>query len=362
MINKDRLITTFCDIVQIDSPSGEEEAMAQDLNRRLTALGFVISRDDHGNLFASEEGSNPLMLSAHMDTVDPGRGIKPQVVGDRVQSDGTTILGGDCKAGIAAVLEALESIKQDGASRIPVQLIFTRGEEIGLVGARNLDFSMVQATQAVVFDGNGPVSMVTTASPTYISFDVRITGRSAHAGVEPEKGLSAIKIAADIIGQLPQGRLDDETTINIGSISGGSVRNAVPEEAIFSGEFRSRNTETLDLLRLQITNALDAARKQYRDAKIVEDLDINFHTYTLPNDHEMILRATTVLGDIDLKPNLGPTGGGTDANVFNRRGIPAVVVGMSTNLMHTTREYVDIPDLFNTARFCQALLTTRARP
>jgi tripeptide aminopeptidase len=357
MIDRDRVVNTLCEIVQIDSPSGEEEAMAQDLNRRLTALGFVISRDAHGNLFASEEGSNPLMLSAHMDTVDPGRGIKPQVVGDRIQSDGTTILGGDCKAGIAAVLEALESIKQDGGSRIPLQLIYTRGEEIGLVGAHNLDFSMVQAKHAVVFDGNGPVSMVTTASPTYVSFDVRITGRSAHAGVEPEKGLSAIRIAADIIGRLPQGRLDDETTINVGSITGGSVRNTVPEEAFFSGEFRSRSTETLDLLRLQITNALDAARKLYTEAKIVEDLDISFHTYTLPDDHEMVQRATNVLTDINLKPQLGPTGGGTDANVFNRRGIPAVVVGMSTNLMHTNREYVDILDLVDTARFCQALLT-----
>ena len=359
MIDKDRLITTFCDIVQIDSPSGEEEAMAQDLHRRLTALGFTIERDAHGNLLASEEGSNPLMLSAHMDTVEPGRGIKPQVVGEVIQSDGATILGGDCKAGIAAILEALEAIKEDGTPRIPVQLIFTRGEEIGLVGARNLDYSMVEAKQAVVFDGNGPVSMVTTASPTYISFDVRITGRSAHAGVEPEKGLSAIRIAAEIIAQLPQGRLDDETTINVGSISGGSVRNAVPEEAFFSGEFRSRNTETLDLVRLQVRDALEAARQRYKEAKIVEDLDIDFHTYTLPHDHQMVQRATSVLGDVGLKPNLGPTGGGTDANVFNRKGIPAVVVGMSTNLMHTTREYVDIPDLVNTARFCQALLTTR---
>ena len=153
--------------------------------------------------------------------------------------------------------------------------------------------------------------------------------------------------------------MDNETTINIGSISGGSVRNTVPEEAMFSGEFRSRSTETLDLLRLQITNALDVARKQYKDANIVEDLNVDFHTYTLPNDHEMVQRASQVLGNIDLTPHLGPTGGGTDANVFNRRGIPSVVVGMSTNLMHTNREYVDIPDLINTARFCQALLVSR---
>ena len=359
MIDKDRLITTFCDIVQIDSPSGEEEEMAQDLDRRLTDLGFIISRDAHGNLLASEEGSDPLMLSAHMDTVNPGRGIKPRIIGDEVHTDGTTILGGDCKAGVAAILEALESLKEDGAQRIPVQLVFTRGEEIGLVGAWNLDFSMVQAKQAVVFDGNGPVNTVITASPTYVGFDVHVTGRSAHAGVEPEKGLSAIRIAADIIGKLPQGRMDDETTMNVGLISGGSVRNAVPEEAFFSGEFRSRNTETLELMRLQVEDALARARDQYTEAKIVGDLNVQFHTYHLPNDHVMVQRATGVLGDMGLRAELKPTGGGTDANVFNRHGIPAVVVGMSTNLMHTTREYVNIPDLFDTAKFCQALLLRR---
>ena len=359
MLDKDRLVTTFCDIVQIDSPSGEEEEVAQDLTRRLTALGFTIARDAHGNLLASEEGSDPLMLSAHMDTVEPGRGIKPRIVGDEVHTDGTTILGGDCKAGIAAILEALESIREDGARRIPVQLVFTRGEEIGLVGAWNLDFSLVQARQAVVFDGNGPVNTVITASPSYVGFDVHVTGRAAHAGVEPEKGLNAIRIAADIIGRLPQGRLDDETTINVGLISGGSVRNAVPEEAAFSGEFRSRNTETLELLRLQVEDALSKARDDYKEAKIVGDLKVQFHTYHLPSDHVMVQRATGVLGDLGLRPNLQPTGGGTDANVFNRHGIPAVVVGMSTNLMHTKSEYVDIPDLYDTAKFCQALLLKR---
>ena len=359
MLDRDRLVTNFCDIVRIDSPSGEEEEVAQDLARRLSALGFTIARDAHGNLLASEEGSDPLMLSAHMDTVEPGRGIKPRIVGDEVHTDGTTILGGDCKAGIAAILEALESIKEDGSQRIPVQLVFTRGEEIGLVGAWNLDFAMVQARQAVVFDGNGPVNTVITSSPSYVGFDVHVTGRAAHAGVEPEKGLSAIRIAADIIGRLPQGRMDDETTINVGLISGGSVRNAVPEEASFSGEFRSRNTETLELLRLQVEDAFAKARDDYKEAKIIGDLKVQFHTYHLPSDHVMVQRASGVLGDIGLRANLQPTGGGTDANVFNRRGIPAVVVGMSTNLMHTKNEYVDIPDLYDTAKFCQALLLKR---
>ena len=188
MINEERLVKTFCDLVQIDSPSDEEEEVAQDLSRRLEALGFEILRDAHGNLIAREDGDNPLLLSAHMDTVEPGRGIKPTIEGDRIVSDGTTILGGDCKAGVAAILEGLESVVEEELPRRTIQLAFTRGEEIGLVGARNMDFSMITADEAVVFDGNGPVNKLTGSSPTYVSFEVNITGRSAHAGVEPEKG------------------------------------------------------------------------------------------------------------------------------------------------------------------------------
>ncbi len=139
MINQERLVNAFCELVKIDSPSDEEEDVARHLTDRLVGLGFSVARDAHGNVIASEDGDNPLMLSAHMDTVDPGRSIKPQVDGDIIRSDGSTILGGDCKAGVAAIFEALESAKEDGTPRRPVQVVLTRGEEIGLVGAAHLD-------------------------------------------------------------------------------------------------------------------------------------------------------------------------------------------------------------------------------
>ena len=220
MIKRDRLVQTFCDIAKIDSPSGEEEDMAKDLTARLESLGFTTMRDDYGNLVATDGRPNPILLSAHLDTVEPGRGIKPSVEGDKIVSDGTTILGGDCKAGVSAILEALESIKEDGVEFHPVELAFTREEEIGLVGARNLDFSLITAKEAIVFAGEGPVSQITASSPTYIGFDIEITGRAAHAGVEPEKGLSSIRIASEIIIRLPQGRLDETTTVNVGTIEG----------------------------------------------------------------------------------------------------------------------------------------------
>ena len=326
MIRRDRLVNTFCDLVRIDSPSGEEEGIARDLDRRLTALGFTVSRDAHGNLIASDGGEASLLLSAHMDTVEPGRGIVPQVRGDKIYSDGTTILGGDCKAGVAAIVEALESVHEDGVRRAPLELVFTRGEEVGLEGARNLDFSMMSARAAVVFDGNGPVCKVTTASPTYVRFDIHVKGVAAHAGVEPEKGLSAIKIASEIISKLPQGRIDEETTFNIGTIVGGSVRNTVPEKASFTGEFRSRNIESLDLLKLDILQALDDARANYKDALIDGDIEMEFQMYHLADGDPLVKRATDVLSKLDLEPEIGPSGGGTDAVSYTHLTLPTILL------------------------------------
>ena len=357
MPNQERLVNDFCDLVQIDSPSGEEWDVALHVTERLENLGFQVARDDHGNVIAREDGDRPLLLSAHMDTVDPGRSIRPQVVGDRITSDGNTILGGDCKAGVAAILEALEATREAGRARRPVEVVFTRGEEIGLVGASNLDFSMLKGSEAVVFDGNGPVNTITGASPTYMAFDVNIRGRGAHAGVEPEKGLSAIKIASDIIAELPQGRIDHESTFNVATITGGTVRNAVPSEAALTGEFRSMNVESLELLRMQLLTAVSNIRERYQEAEITESLEMMFQMYRLDPNEATAQLVMRVMRSMDLQPNIQPSGGGTDGNVFRLHGIENVVVGMSTNLMHTIDEYVVIPDLLNTARFCEELMT-----
>lgn len=356
MINRERLVKTFCDLARIDSPSGEEEAIARELVRRLEALGLKVGRDAYGNVIASDGGRDPLLLSAHMDTVEPGRGVKPRVEGDRIVSDGTTILGGDCKAGVSAILEALESIQEDGVRHVGIEVAFTREEEIGLVGARNLDFSMLKAREAIVFDGEGPASQVTSASPTYIGFDIEVKGRAAHAGVEPEKGLSAIRIAAEIIARLPQGRLDPETTFNIGTIQGGTVRNAVPEQTLVRGEFRSRNMETLDSIRLQFLQVLADVRRMFPEAAIQDHLHTEFEAYTLTDQDPAARRVMAAMRGLGMQPVLKPSGGGTDGNVFRQRGISAVVVGMADHNMHTVREYVAIPDLVDAAHLCETLL------
>ena len=356
MISRDRIVDTFCELARIDSPSGEEEEVAQYLIPKLEGFGLSVARDDYGNVIATDGGDDPLILSAHMDTVEPGRGIQPSVDGDRIVSDGTTILGGDCKAGVAAILEALESIMEDGAERRPIEVAFTREEEIGLVGARNLDFSMLAGKEAVVFDGEGPPSQITSSSPEYIGFDIEITGRAAHAGVEPEKGISAIRIAAEIITRLPQGRLDEETTFNVGTIEGGTVRNAVPENVSVVGEFRSRNLESLDGIRLQIDDALDTVRAMHPEATIDCHLHTEFVAYTLEDDDPATALVKQALTSLGLTPTMQPSGGGTDGNVFRLNEISAVVVGMADHGMHTVREYVTIPDLVDAAHLCETLL------
>jgi len=358
MINSDRLVKSFCEMVKIDSPSGEEDDMAVYLDNKLTSLGFQTVRDDYGNLIANNgTGENdPILLSAHMDTVEPGRGINPTIDEDRIISDGTTILGGDCKAGIAAIIEGIESATEDAEKIRPLEIAFTKEEEIGLVGARNLDFSLITSRLAIVFDGEGPVNRITSSSPTYIGFSIEITGKSAHAGVEPEKGISAIKIAADLITKLPQGRIDENTTANIGTIEGGSGRNTVPETASIIGEFRSTNLENLDSLRMQIAAVVTEVGDMHPDATLQHHMHTEFETYTLTDDDPATLLAKKKMNSIGLDPVMKPSGGGTDGNVFRLNEISSVVVGMADNGMHTVRESVNIPDLVDAAHFCESII------
>ena len=356
MINKERLINTFCDLVQIDSPSGEEENVALFLIDFLEKLGLKTQRDSYGNLIAKSSNNPKIILSGHMDTVEPGRGIKPEIQQDRIVSDGTTILGGDAKAGVSAILEGLQSIFEEYKEIPPVEVVFTREEEIGLVGAENLDFSLISAKEAIVFDGEGPASTITISSPTYIGFTIEVTGRSAHAGAEPEKGLSAIRIAADLITNLPQGRLDKNTTFNIGLIEGGSTRNTVAESTTITGEFRSTNIEKLDDIESEITNIVQSIKNKYPDANLATHLHKQFETYTISEDDPVRIRVSEALNSLGITPDYVESGGGTDGNVFKLNNINAVVIGMAVTGMHTKREFVTIPDLVDAAHLCEALL------
>ena len=358
MVNRERALRTLLDLIAIDSPSGEEAAISAEIARRCVALGGTAKQDAHGNLIADFDGAGePLLLSAHMDTVQPGTGITTILEGDLLRSDGRTILAGDPKAGVTAILEGLRSLAETGAARRAAQVVITKGEEQGLIGSQHLDYGMVRAREGFVFDGEGPVSKVTVAAPSQYSVEATITGRAAHAGVEPEKGIPAIRIAAELIAALPQGRLDAETTANIGMISGGTARNAVPERCTFRGEFRSRNDDRLQQVRAEFERVTRETRSRYPEAGVEVDLINLYPGYRVAESDPLLDFARQVIGAIGLTPSLVESGGGTDANNFSRQGIKALVVGLGGEHFHTVRETLDLRNLIDAARFCERALT-----
>lgn len=357
MIKKDRLLNTFLKLVQIDSPSGFEKEIAQHVSKILTDLGGVVEFDSFGNVIAKFKGEGePLILNAHLDTVEPGRGIKPVVTDDMVTSDGTTVLGGDPKAGVAIILETLYSLFEEKTSHVPLEVVFTLSEETGLTGALNLDYSKLQSKRGLTFDGEEEVHTINISAPGYNSVDITITGRSAHAGVEPEKGISAIQIASEVIANLKLGRIDEETTANIGLITGGSARNAVPETVTIKGEIRSRDVKKLKNHTKHFQEAFEEIRKKHPEAHLNVTIKTEFHPYLLDKTHRVIQDVSKVFAQMNKEPLFIHSGGGTDVNIFHTHEIEAIVVGGCFYNAHTTREYVIIPQMVQAAEFCEKIV------
>src|SRR5439155_3526314 len=249
----DRITREFIDLVRIDSPAGEEAALAVDLAGRLTSLGLQVSNDHSGpstgNLIARWEASGPgepILLTAHLDTVEPGRGIKPLLQDGVIRSDGTTILGADCKVGLAAILEGIRALGESDLPHPLVEVVLTWGEEIGHHGARALDFSSFEARRGFCLDALCPVGTIVNHAPGYDRLRAVFRGRGAHAGAEPELGISAIAAAAHAIATMRLGRIDDETTANLGMSQGGTARDAVPSEVVVEAGARSRDSTKLE--------------------------------------------------------------------------------------------------------------------
>ncbi len=358
MADQERLVKTLMELIKIDSPSGEEDAMDAEVSARLESMGLKVSHDTYNNVIAKLPGEGPpIMLSAHLDTVEPGRGIKPIVDGGVVRSDGSTILGGDCKAGVAIVLEGLAAANEsNGGGNRAIEVVFTRHEEGGLVGAHHLDFSMVSATTGIVFDGEGPPNRIILSAPSQNVVTAQITGRAAHAGLEPEKGISALLIAADILGQLPLGRIDEETTANIGRLEGGLKRNIIPEQAFLDGEFRSRSNEKLADLERKFRGVFEEVASRYPEAKIDLDIVNTYQAYNIDAGSEAVAMISRALARMGMKPVLETTGGGSDANVFIEKGITAVPVGIGVRDFHTTWETAVIAEVFQGAQMCEAVI------
>jgi tripeptide aminopeptidase len=365
MIDRKRLAETFKFLVQIDSVSKEEGVIANEIKKILDSLGadtFVDNAGDKiggnsGNLIAKVKGNTqapPLILNAHMDTVEPGRGVTAVLENGTFTSDGTTILGADDKSAIAILLETLNILKENNLQHGPLELVFTVCEEIGLQGAKHLDLGVVTATYGFALDATDTEGIVTRA-PSANHLEFIIHGRDAHAGAAPEKGINAISLASKAIAKLKLGRIDQETTCNIGIIEGGIATNIVPNLVKVKGEVRSHDEEKLDKITNEIVFSFNDVIENYKKTNPNDELprvDINikkdFPRTHIPDDHPVIKLATRAAENLGRKMVTKTTGGGADANIFFEKGIFTGVLGTGMHDMHTVRESVKLDDMVRT--------------
>jgi tripeptide aminopeptidase len=367
VINETRLVQTFLDLVAIDSPSGQEQAIGAELQNILVALGGQVETDEHGNVIArfpaaqgDEQPDSPdnwMLLSAHMDTVGRDTGIKPEIRDGVIYSDGTTILGGDDKSGIAVILEAIRSVREDGAPCPPLEVVISVGEEVTLRGAKLLDKSRLRARRGYVLDSGGPIGTIVTSAPSQDSLQITVYGRKAHAGSEPEKGINAIRVASEAIAAMPLGRIDPETTANIGTIEGGVARNIVPDEVRMLGEARSRDNLKLAAQTAAMAAAFHEAAERH-GARVEFKFARSYSTYDWTEETPIVAQAMAAARRLGFSPILEASGGGSDANIYAEAGIPCAVLSTGMEDVHTSQEHIAIADMVDSARLLQAIVVT----
>lgn len=367
MIDKDAMTEEFCELVQVTSLSYSESSVAKLLQEKLEDLGLQVSFDDAGDAIAGDTGNlwcridatasgmPTLMLNAHIDTVKPGEGIEPVREGDIVTSAGDTILGADDKAGVTIILAVVRELLEQKPAHGDIQLIFTVAEEIGLLGAKELDYSRLDADMGLVLDGGRTAGQVVTAAPSAMHMTYEVTGQAAHAGVCPEDGISAIKACSAGIAAMQFGRIDDETTANIGIIEGGEATNIVAPACVAEGEARSHDEEKLTAQVGHMRKAMEEACEELGADLSVEE-SRSYQHFHLEDDHPVVAAALEAARTLDLDAQTLRGGGGSDANVFNAHDIPSVILATGTMDPHTVEESLNVAVMEECARWLMATI------
>ena len=371
MISRDRIVKTFTALTSKDSESFGERAVAEELKKRLRELGLEPEEDgadgicgrktdrSTGNLYAFCKGNRegtPILLSSHMDTVKPGIGKKPVLHEDgRITSDGTTVLGADDAGGLTAILEALSVIREDDLPHADIEILFPCAEEIYGRGSEVFDYGKLRAKESYCFDLDGPVGKAVTRAPTILSLRATVEGRGAHAGFNPEEGINALTAAANALAKIPAGRVAEDTTVNFGTISGGSVTNAVPAKVEIGGEIRSLRHEEAVNKSEEITAVFkeEAARI---GAKAEIEVREMVHAYHTDEDSPVVLRFAEAAKAAGLEPEFGYTFGGADQNHFARHGISGIVAASAMHDVHTVREYTSVAEIEKLAELILCIL------
>lgn len=366
-LDTETLLQTFLDMVRIDSPSGEEDAMREYLIRRVEAMGLPHHTDAGGNLIVEAPAQHCahdriLVLSGHMDVVPPCHNIQPvveNVNGDRViSSDNTTVLGADDKAGLAPILEAVFFARWNKLPMPRIRLIFTTREETFLGGAKDLADESLQAHFAVTLDHTGKQGVIINQAPSYIEFEAECQGKSVHAGIMPEQGVNAIIFASKVIDRLHLGRIDELTTANIGFFTGGKATNIVPDKAVIRGELRGHNPETLERELAHIQQTLADVSESMPGTAYEFKHHVEFEAYQLDENHPGVKNVVAAARKTGLEPQFIRTNGGSDNNIFVKRGLPGVVLSAGYMDPHSLKERVRLSEMSLCAQFLLNILET----
>lgn len=377
-VNRDRLAQTFLELVRIDSVSREEgsiacrvcEIFAEELGAETkTDESRPLTGSETGNLVVRIPGSipvRPLFFNAHLDTVEPGRGVRPVLQNGRFSSDGSTILGADDKAAIAILIEAARILRDTGIPHGPVEFLFTVCEEIGLLGAKALDPALLSAREGFALDSTDPNILITRA-PQAIRFTLKVVGKAAHAGISPELGIHAIQIAAKAMAGISLGRIDPDTTANIGIIRGGTATNIVPSECVLEGEVRSHDPARLRKVQDAILGAFHREAGRFREETkaslplVQTDVRDDYPALCVPDDHPIIACALRASERIGSPLKLQKTGGGSDANILHGKGLTTAILGIGMQKVHSTEEFILLDDMELTTRRVMAIMEEWAR-
>ena len=352
-INQARLIETFIELIRINSPSFNEREIGDFLKKRLEYTGCTVEFQEYDrsfNLIAIKKGTNPnipsLLLSGHMDTIEPTEGITFSIEEGIIRTTGNTVLGADDKSALAQILEVLTVINEKEIPHGDLEIVFTSAEENGLFGAKNLDFTRLSSKHALVLDSSGNVGNIVIAAPTHHTYEMKITGKPAHAGIEPENGISAIRVAARIVSEVPDGRINAGTTANIGVIKGGTATNVVPKEVIIKGELRSQNEGDLEKTKQALFNIAEIVAKQ-NGAQLEIASREEYKAFRIDENDPFLRFLDEIYKECGLEPVHTTTGGGSDANIFNQNGIMAINISTGMQKVHSTEEHIHIKDLYN---------------
>lgn len=366
-INNNRLLNTFMEYVKIDSETENEKAISEKIIKDLEEIGFEVYTDEAGkklnsngnNIYCFIPGTNSsetMLFSAHMDTVTPGVGIEPYIDGEYIKSKGETILGGDDKAGVVAILEALRTIKENRLPHRPMEIVFSICEEGGVNGVKEVEFQRLQSKKGIILDSGGGPNHIITEAPGQTRIFASVIGKTAHAGACPEAGISAIMAAAEAISNMKLLRVDDETTANIGTFKAEGPTNIVSPLAEIIAEARSRSIEKLIEQTNHMIDCLKQACEKY-GARLEYHIENCYYSYILDPEDEHVKTISDVCEDMGLEVVKLPSGGGSDANVYNLNGIKAVNIGAGMELAHTTNERLSIKDFQNAAKVVFKLMT-----